>query len=195
MRGWVCNLLYSCFWALPEQSLLDRSPAELTAIFYCFIWYSPNLWGQAPVFISPRNRVAQLYPTVLGSLSVASYDSQGLRWRYSNQPPHRKFTGFSEVCIGSIFKAKLCRWATSLLIVCLAYHRYRRSMLYVLRNIGIGPLCYTASQTRHGDCCENQNVFVCLFVCLFVCWRAGSSRKSWSWLCIVCFNSLSMLTC
>jgi hypothetical protein len=24
----------------------------------------------------------------LGSLSVASYDSQGLRWRYSNPPPH-----------------------------------------------------------------------------------------------------------
>jgi hypothetical protein len=32
MRGRVCNLLYNCFWALPEQSLLGRSPAELTAI-------------------------------------------------------------------------------------------------------------------------------------------------------------------
>jgi hypothetical protein len=30
-----------------------------------------------PVFISPRNRVAQIYPWALGSLSVASYDSQG----------------------------------------------------------------------------------------------------------------------
>jgi hypothetical protein len=28
---------------------------------------SPNLEGQAPVFISPRNRVAQLYPQALGS--------------------------------------------------------------------------------------------------------------------------------
>jgi hypothetical protein len=61
-RGWVCNLLYNCFWALPEQSLLGRSSAELTAIFYCLIWDSPNLEGQVPVFISPRNRVAQLYP-------------------------------------------------------------------------------------------------------------------------------------
>jgi hypothetical protein len=33
--------------------------------------------GPGPVFISPRNRVAQLYPRALGSLSVASYDSQG----------------------------------------------------------------------------------------------------------------------
>jgi hypothetical protein len=32
-------------------------------IFYClFYWDSPNLEGQVPVFISPRNRVAQLYP-------------------------------------------------------------------------------------------------------------------------------------
>jgi hypothetical protein len=38
---------------------------------------SSNLEGQVPLFISPRNRVAQLYPQALGSLFVASYDSQG----------------------------------------------------------------------------------------------------------------------
>jgi hypothetical protein len=70
-RGRVCNLLYNFFWALPEQSLLGRSPAELTAIFYCLVWDSPNLE----------------YPRALGSLFVASYDSQGLRWKYSNPPP------------------------------------------------------------------------------------------------------------
>jgi hypothetical protein len=80
--------LYNCFWTLPEQSHLSRSPTELTAIFYCLIWDSPNLEGQVPVFISPRNRVAQIYPRALCSLSVASYDSRGLRWRYSNPPPH-----------------------------------------------------------------------------------------------------------
>jgi hypothetical protein len=53
-RGLVCNLLYNCFWALPEQSLLGQSSAELTAIFYCLIWDSPNLEGQVPVFISPK---------------------------------------------------------------------------------------------------------------------------------------------
>jgi hypothetical protein len=37
----------------------------------------PNLDGQVPVFISPRNRVVQLYPRALGSLFFASYDSQG----------------------------------------------------------------------------------------------------------------------
>jgi hypothetical protein len=42
-RGLVRNLLYNCFWALPEQSLLGRSSAELTAIFYCLVWDSSNL--------------------------------------------------------------------------------------------------------------------------------------------------------
>jgi hypothetical protein len=38
---------------------------------------NPNLEGQVPVFISPMNRVAQLYPQALSSLFVALYDSQG----------------------------------------------------------------------------------------------------------------------
>jgi hypothetical protein len=54
--GRVCKLLYNCFWALLEQSLLGRSPAELTALFYCLIWDSTNLEGQVPVF---RSRIMQ----------------------------------------------------------------------------------------------------------------------------------------
>jgi hypothetical protein len=38
---------------------------------------SPNLEGQVPVFTFPTNRTAQLHPHELGSLFVASYDSQG----------------------------------------------------------------------------------------------------------------------
>jgi hypothetical protein len=38
---------------------------------------SPNLKGQVRVFISPSNKVTQLYPQALGSLFFASYDSQG----------------------------------------------------------------------------------------------------------------------
>jgi hypothetical protein len=42
----------------------------------CQIRDSLNLEGQFSVFISPMNRVAQLYPQALGSLFVA-YDLQG----------------------------------------------------------------------------------------------------------------------
>jgi hypothetical protein len=38
---------------------------------------APNLEGQVPVYISPRNRMARLYPQALGSLFIAFYDSQG----------------------------------------------------------------------------------------------------------------------
>jgi hypothetical protein len=38
---------------------------------------SPNVEGQVPVFMSTRNRMARLYPQALGSIFVASYDSQG----------------------------------------------------------------------------------------------------------------------
>jgi hypothetical protein len=61
-RERVCNFLYNCFCALPEQWFLGRSSAKLTAIFYCLIWDSQNLEGLVPVFISHTNRVAQLYP-------------------------------------------------------------------------------------------------------------------------------------
>jgi hypothetical protein len=37
---------------------------------------TPKLEGQVPVFISTRNRVAQLYPQAPASLFVVSYDLQ-----------------------------------------------------------------------------------------------------------------------
>jgi hypothetical protein len=79
--------LYNCFWALPEQSFSGPCPSELMVIFYCLIWDSRNLKGQVPVFISTRNRVAQIYPPALGSLFISSYLA-GLQWKYYNPPPH-----------------------------------------------------------------------------------------------------------
>jgi hypothetical protein len=35
-----------------------------------------------------HNHTLLSYLRLLGSLSVASYDSQGLRWKYSYPPPH-----------------------------------------------------------------------------------------------------------
>jgi hypothetical protein len=109
--GRVCNLHYNCFCALPEQSLLGRSPAELTAIFYCLIWDSPNLEGQIPVFISLRNRVAQLYPRALDSPFVASYDSQSYGGGILTRLHKARFWLYSEQAIWYAFlrlRYKLC---------------------------------------------------------------------------------------
>jgi hypothetical protein len=59
---------------------------------------SPNLEGQVPVFISPRSRVTQLNPQALGSLFVASYDSQG----YGGSIRTHHHTG--KVCSESCYK-------------------------------------------------------------------------------------------
>jgi hypothetical protein len=58
-----------------------QDTAVFVTIFYSEILDYLNLQGQVPVFISPRNRVAQLYPQAPGFLFVASYDSQGIRTR------------------------------------------------------------------------------------------------------------------
>jgi hypothetical protein len=59
------------------------------AILLSQIRDSPNLEGQIPVFISPRNRVARLYPKALGTLFVAPYDFQD----YAGGIRHRLHTG------------------------------------------------------------------------------------------------------
>jgi hypothetical protein len=84
----------------PVQSLNGPSCAEPVIIIYCLVWDppSPNLADQLIVFISPRNRVAQLYPRALGSLYVASCDSQGYSpptWRARSPYIYPSGTGLS----------------------------------------------------------------------------------------------------
>jgi hypothetical protein len=75
-RGWVCRLQLLLVLA---STVIHRSDSRGThdQILLSQIRDSPNLEGQVPVFISPRNRVARLYPQALGSLFVAFYESQG----------------------------------------------------------------------------------------------------------------------
>jgi hypothetical protein len=54
--------------------------------------------GQVLVFISPRNRVAQLYPRALGSLFVVFYDSQG----YGGGILSRLHTGYINIVVSNI---------------------------------------------------------------------------------------------
>jgi hypothetical protein len=65
-------LLHTSIVILGSESLGNRDHILLSQIRDSF-----NLEVQVPVFIYPRNRVAQLYPQALGSLVVACYNSQG----------------------------------------------------------------------------------------------------------------------
>jgi hypothetical protein len=75
-RGWVCRL--QLLLGLASAVILgSKSRGTRDHILLSQIRDSPKLEGQVPVFVSPINMVAQLYPQALGSLFVASYDSQG----------------------------------------------------------------------------------------------------------------------
>jgi hypothetical protein len=90
-RGWVCRL--QLLLALTSAVILRcESRVNHDHILLSQIRDSTNLEGQVPVFTSPRNGLAQLYPQVLGSLFVASYDSQG----YGGGIRTRLHTGFPQ---------------------------------------------------------------------------------------------------
>jgi hypothetical protein len=74
-RGWFYLLQ---FLLVIASAVIVRSQSRWIhdLILLSQIRDSPNMGSQVPVFISPRNRVVRLYPQALGSLSVASYDSQ-----------------------------------------------------------------------------------------------------------------------
>jgi hypothetical protein len=89
-RGWDCRL--QLLLTLVSTIILgSESHGIYDHILLPQIRGFPNLEGQVPVFISPRNRVAQLYPQALGSLFVASYDSQGYGGGIRN-PPYLQLT-------------------------------------------------------------------------------------------------------
>jgi hypothetical protein len=75
-REWVCRLQLLLVLAR-AVILVSQSRRIHDHILQSHIRDSPNPEEQVPAFIYPRNRVAQLYPQVLGSLFVASCNSQG----------------------------------------------------------------------------------------------------------------------
>jgi hypothetical protein len=109
--------LNTCFhnpWICPSHLLLvlasainlrSESRGTRDHILLSQIRHSLNLEGQVPVFLSPRNRVAQLYPQAPGSLFVASYDSQG----YGGGIRSRLHTGSNSSCVRSSLYSL---WAT-----------------------------------------------------------------------------------
>jgi hypothetical protein len=75
-RGRVCRLQSLLVFAR-AVILESESRGTHDHILLSQIRDSSNMEGQALVFVSSRKTVVQLYPQALGSLFIASYDSQG----------------------------------------------------------------------------------------------------------------------
>jgi hypothetical protein len=82
---------------IPENGILQVSTSLYIATipFYSSrssaLRPTSNLEGQVPV-CPPSDRTIQLYPQTPGSLFIAFLRLAGLRWRYSNPPPHGDYT-------------------------------------------------------------------------------------------------------
>jgi hypothetical protein len=100
-REWVCRL--QLLLVLASAVILgSESRGTHDHILLSQIWDSPNLEGLVPVFISPRNRVALLYPQTLGSLFVSSHDSQGYGWSIRTRLHAAKIPNISRVALYSL---------------------------------------------------------------------------------------------
>jgi hypothetical protein len=74
----------------PAHSFSCPSQTGLMTTFYFLRFETPPTWSPGPVFISPRNRMAQLYRPPPGHRApfVALYDSQVYGEGNSNLPAH-----------------------------------------------------------------------------------------------------------
>jgi hypothetical protein len=94
-RGYVCRL--QLLLVLASAVILgSESRGTRDYILLSQIRDSPYLESQqVPVFISPRNRVARLYPPGTGFPFLRLLRLAGLRWRYSTPP--RNGSNFCEL--------------------------------------------------------------------------------------------------
>jgi hypothetical protein len=72
LTRWVCHLQLLLVLA-SAVILRPVSRGSNDHILLSQMRNSPNLEGQVPAFISPRNRVAQLYPQTLGRLTLTHH--------------------------------------------------------------------------------------------------------------------------
>jgi hypothetical protein len=87
-RGRVCNLQYNCFWALTEQSLLGRSPAELNDHMLLSHLRLPKPGGPGSRIYSPQEQGGPVIPPGTGFPLCRLLRLAGQRLSYSDPPPH-----------------------------------------------------------------------------------------------------------
>jgi hypothetical protein len=103
-RGRVCNLLEQLLLGLARSFPLGFKSRRTHTIFHCLILDSTNLHDQVPIFISPRKRMAQLYPWGTGFPLLRLLRQAGLwfkRFFFSKLYQDRRSVGQSVLVSGT----------------------------------------------------------------------------------------------
>jgi hypothetical protein len=114
--------LVNCWWSSPAQLFLVSRPVRLMTILYSLIFVTPRPGDQVPLLISPRDRMSSYTPRhrvpCLRLLRLA-----GVRWKYSNPPPHGE------------------------------EHEFVLNIMYVFSSYLTGSTCYSTIIKVTGECC------------------------------------------
>jgi hypothetical protein len=107
------------FWTIPLLFVLGRPLWREDGSVICSAICQ---WSESR---RTHNHTLLSHLRLLGSLSVISYDSQGLQWKYSNPPPH----GDSLREDGSVIYSAISKWSES-------RRTHNRTLLSHLRLLG-----------------------------------------------------------
>jgi hypothetical protein len=150
-RERVCRL--QLLLVLASAVILGSESRETSGhILLSHIRDSSNLEGQVPIFIFSRNRVTQLYRQALGSLFVASYDSQG----YGGHARSAKFAG-SQSQSGSV-TLRLTVYCQSVRLGSEPLETHDQNFFSQLNTCGHSP--YITSSLTRGWVCHLQLLLV-----------------------------------
>jgi hypothetical protein len=82
------SVVYNCCWPSPAQSFSGPSPAGLITIFYCLRFETPPSGVPGPRIYISHEQGGPVVPPGTGFPFHRLLRLAGLRWRYSNPPPH-----------------------------------------------------------------------------------------------------------
>jgi hypothetical protein len=161
---------------MPGSLFIDQSIIPLLSIFSDIDFLGPGCWPSAQpllcwrtsdflsgftplvtVFVSPRDRVAQLYPQAPATLLVASYDMQGVRWDYSSSwSPHRRPKNLQIKIYKTVILPVVLYGCKTWSLTLREEHRLRVSENSVLR------ICEPERKTDHGENCIMMSFITCI---------------------------------
>jgi hypothetical protein len=81
------SVVYNCCWPSSAQSFSGPSPVGLMTIFYCLRYETSPTWRARSPYILQEESVP-VVPPGTGFPFRRLLRLSGLRWRYSNPPPH-----------------------------------------------------------------------------------------------------------